>query len=63
MPRNWNGKVPVARYSACEIAWVQMGLTSVSVCGAVPVAAVDSAGIVTLRIPTGTIGTIEGPLL
>ena len=44
----------VARYCACEVAlWylVQMGLSSVAVCGVVPAAAVYSAGVVACRMP------------
>ena len=40
-----------------------MGLTSLVVCGVVPAGAIYSAGMVAWRLHTGTIGTMEGPLL
>ena len=48
---------PTARYSASKIAWYRWDVTSVAVCGVVPIAAMYSAGIATWRIHTGTRGT------
>ena len=48
--------VPVARYSACEIAWRRLEQPVVAACGVVPVAAIMTVFPSKVHIYTGAMG-------